>query len=90
MSDMAFHVRLGWHTVIRKLRTALQDKTRKPDQEWVRILGLIRHHPLEEVERAALAALAAGTPRYESVRLLLRGEGTAGEVAPVRLDRVRG
>jgi len=31
MSDVAFHVRLGWHTVIRKLRTALQGPPTHPD-----------------------------------------------------------
>ena len=73
--------------VFSKLRTALQAQTRKPDREWVRVLRLMEDHPLEKVEEAVRAALAAVTPRYESVRLLLRGGAPAREVAPVRIDR---
>ncbi|MHC4579793.1 MAG: IS21 family transposase [Planctomycetota bacterium] len=74
--------------VFAKLRTALQAQTRKPDREWVKVLRLMEDFPLEEVETAVRAALAAATPRYESVRLLLRGRGPARDaVAPVLVDR---
>lgn len=73
--------------VFATLRTALRAETRKPDREWVQVLRLMEDHPLDEVEKAVRAALAAATPRYESVRLLLRREGDPGEVPPVRLER---
>lgn len=73
--------------VFTTLRTALRAETRKPDREWVQVLRLMEDHPPGEVEQAVRAALDAATPRYESVRLLLRGEGSSGEVAPVPIRR---
>jgi len=73
--------------VFATLRTALRAETRKPDREWVQVLRLMEDHPPGEVEQAVRAALAAATPRYESVRLLLRGERPSGEVAPVPIGR---
>ena len=46
--------------------------TRKPDQEWVRMLRLMETHPTAAVERAATAALERHSPRLETVRLILR------------------
>jgi len=73
--------------IFSKLRSALQAETRKPDREWVQVLRLMEDHSLAKVEEAVRAALTAATPRYESVRLLLRGGTQACEVAPVRIDR---
>lgn len=74
--------------VFSKLRTALQAQTRKPDREWVQVLRLMEDFPPDDVEEAVRAALAAGTPRYESVRLLLRSPGPdRAAVAPVPIDR---
>lgn len=70
-----------------KLRTALHEKTRKPDQEWVKVLRLMEDHPLEEVEQAVGAALAADTPRYESVRVLLRPPQRDTETPPAPVCR---
>ena len=46
--------------------------TRKPDQEWVRMLRLMETHPAAAVERAVTAALERQSPRLETVRLILR------------------
>jgi transposase len=73
--------------VFAELRTALRAETRKPDREWVQVLRLMEEYSPTEVEQAVRAALAAATPRYESVRLLLRGKGPPDEAAPVRLER---
>ena len=57
--------------VWQQVRTALRQQTRKPDQEWVRMLRLLETYPAPAVEAAA-AALARDSPRLETVRLLLR------------------
>jgi transposase len=73
--------------VFHELRAALQERTRKPDREWVQVLRLAETHPLEEVARAAEAALGAGAPRLETVRhFLLLKEGHP-PAPPVALDR---
>ncbi len=58
--------------VWQKVRAELARHTRKPDQEWVRILRLMETHPAAAVERAAATALERHSPRLETVRLLLR------------------
>lgn len=69
------------------IRNELRERTRKPDQEWVRILRLTEEHPLEDVTQAVEAALKAGTPRLETVRMLLRPPGERGDTDPVPLRR---
>ena len=58
--------------VWQQVRTALRQQTRKPDQEWVRMLRLLDTYPAPAVEAAVAAALARDSPRLETVRLLLR------------------
>ena len=58
--------------VWQQVRTALRQQTRKPDQEWVRMLRLLETSPAPAVEAAVTAALARDSPRLETVRLLLR------------------
>lgn len=71
-----------------QLREALQERTRKPDREWVRVLRLAEEHPLDRVADAVRAALQAKTPRLESIRLLLRGrEGDRAPADPVPIAR---
>ncbi len=53
-------------------RVELAKHTRKPDQEWVRMLRLMETHPAAAVERAVTAALERHSPRLETVRLILR------------------
>ena len=45
--------------VWRQVRAELARHTRKPDQEWVRMLRLMETHPVAAVERAVTAALEA-------------------------------
>ena len=55
-----------------RARAELARHTRKPDQEWVRMLRLLETHPAAAVERALTTALERHSPRLETVRLLLR------------------
>ena len=50
----------GWPLapVWQQVRTALRQQTRKPDQEWVRMLRLLETYPAPAVEAAVAAALA--------------------------------
>ena len=58
--------------VWQQVRAELAKHTRKPDQEWVRMLRLMETHPAAAVERAVTAALERHSPRLETVRLILR------------------
>ena len=58
--------------VFHQLREALKPHTRRPDREWVQVLRLLEAHPEAEVEAAVAEALECGSPRLETVRLLLR------------------
>jgi len=62
----------GLDPVFFDLRRELSKATRKPDQEWVRVLRLSEEHALAEVAAAVAEALATGSPRLETIRLLLR------------------
>ncbi len=65
---------LDWRLapVWQRARAELAKHTRKPDQEWVRMLRLMETHPTPAVERAVTAALERHSPRLETVRLILR------------------
>ena len=71
------------------LRRELRKQTRKPDREWIRVLRLMEAHSEQEVEAAVEEALESGSPRYETVRLLLRQrqQGEAPEIRPVPVQR---
>ncbi len=58
--------------VWQQVRDELARHTRKPDQEWVRMLRLMETHPAAAVERAVTTALERQSPRLETVRLILR------------------
>lgn len=71
-----------------ELREALRGEVRKPDQEWIGVLRLLETHSMEEVESAVLAALKRGSPRLETVRLLLRQVSEPSQrLAPIDLER---
>ena len=55
-----------------QVHAALAKHTRKPNQEWVRMLRLMETHPAAAVERAVAVALERHSPRLETVRLILR------------------
>ena len=65
---------VGWRLapVWQQVRVELAKHTRKPDQEWVRMLRLMETHPAAAVERAVATALERQSPRLETVRLILR------------------
>ncbi len=71
------------------LREALRPPTRRPDREWVQILRLLEDHRVAEVEAAVAEALERGSPRLETVRLLLRRrhESDAPQLAPAPVAR---
>ncbi len=75
--------------VFHRLREALRSHTRRPDREWVQILRLLEAHPESEVEAAVAEALERGSPRLETVRLLLRrrDEDDAPQLAPAPVLR---
>ena len=80
----------GWElpAVFGELRSALRTHTRKADQEWIGVLRQLESHELASVERAVRAALAQGSPRLETVRLLLRKEAEEQPtVVPLALER---
>ena len=62
--------------VWRQVRAELAKHTRKPDQEWVRMLRLMEQHPAAAVECAVATALERHSPRLETVRLILRQQQT--------------
>ena len=74
----------GWRLapVWQQVRAELAKHTRKPDQEWVRMLRLMETHPAAAVERAVTVALERHSPRLETVRLILRQQ-QAGPAAGV-------
>jgi hypothetical protein len=75
--------------VFQTLREALRPHTRRPDREWVQILRLLEDHREAEVEAAVAEALERGSPRLETVRLLLRrrDEGDAPRLEPAPVPR---
>jgi hypothetical protein len=64
----------GWAlpAVFAGLRDALRKQTRKPDQEWIRVVRLLETHGVSAVEAAIAEALKRGSPRLETIALLLR------------------
>jgi len=61
-----------------ELRAELRRHTRKADQEWVQVLRLLEEYPLEAVAQAIDEAWERGSPRRETIRLLLRRPNPAG------------
>lgn len=81
----------GWDLppIFHEIRAALRQETRKPDQEWVRVLLLLRDHPLAAVAAASEEALRRGSPRHATVAQLLRQEQrlVVDPALPVALGR---
>jgi transposase len=70
--------------VFQKLREELKKDTRKPDQEWVKVLLLAEAYPMEVVEEATREALARGSGRLETIRQILRQQERAQQVRHCR------
>jgi len=58
--------------VFERLREELRKDTRKPDQEWVRVLLLAEEHGEEALEAAVAEALERGSGRLETIVQILR------------------
>lgn len=74
----------GWElpAVFHQLRSRLHEQVRKPDREWIAVLRLLEDHAEETVAHAVGEAIARGTPRFESIRLLLRQSADVRPPAP--------
>ena len=58
--------------VFERLLGALTARVRKPRQEWVRVLRLTEDHSLDDVEAAVELAFERASPRYATIKALLR------------------
>jgi transposase len=74
---------------IKQLRFELRGHTRNPDREWVQVLQLLEDVTEQELETAVEEAIERGSPRLETIRLLLRHaqQGPRTSVEPVELKR---
>ena len=81
---------MGWRLapVWQQVRAALATHTRKPDQEWVRMLRLMETHPAAAVERAVSVALERHSPRPAHLAAAA-GRPASGVSARVRPDLAR-
>lgn len=74
--------------VFERLLGALSGRVRKPHQEWIRVMRLTESHSLEDVEAAVHLAFERGSPRYTTVKALLRVVADEPRVAePVTVER---
>ncbi len=65
---------MGWElpSAFGELRSAMINVTRKPNQEWIKVLLLMNEHGEGAVTAAVQSALDQGVPRFESIQLILR------------------
>lgn len=72
-----------------KLRYELRRHTRNPDREWIQVLQLLEDVSERELEEAVAEAIGRGSPRLETIRLLLRQarEQPVGRAEPVEVKR---
>lgn len=57
--------------VFHDLRQALASRSRKPDQEWVRVMLLLKTHDIDALTHAVAHALARGAASLETIKMLL-------------------
>lgn len=67
--------------VFHDLRAKLLERTRKGDQEWVRVMRLLESHDMDALTRAVEEALARGSPSLETVRMVLERGASKAHVA---------
>jgi transposase len=71
-----------------RLLDALEGRVRKARQEWVRVLRLTEEHDLADVQAALELAFEQDSPRYATVKMLLRVVRDEPRAAdPVALER---
>lgn len=68
--------------VFHALHAELKRRVRKPHQEWVRVLRLLRDHPVSAVEAAVAEALRRGAPGVASVQETLRQSAQTPPAVP--------
>lgn len=80
-----------WHMppALERLRQELRKHTRKPEREWIQVLRLLEKYSQEEVVAATQEALERGSPRLETIQLLLREQGQVPPVPTERLELER-
>lgn len=57
--------------VFHELRAQLRERTRKGDQEWVRVMLLSKTHGMDVLARAAEQALASRSASLETIKMIL-------------------
>ena len=57
--------------IFHELRERLRERTRKGDQEWVRVMLLTQKHDMAALEQAVVQALARGSASLETIKMLL-------------------
>jgi len=74
---------------IGQLRYELRRHTRNSDREWVQVLQLLEETTEQELETAVAEAIERGSPRLETITLLLRqaSQEPLGRAEPVVLKR---
>jgi hypothetical protein len=74
---------------IGQLRFELRGHTRNPDREWVQVLQLLEETTEQELETAVAEAIERGSPRLETITLLLRQarQEPLGRAEPVVLKQ---
>jgi hypothetical protein len=74
--------------VFDRLMEALPGRVRKPYQEWIRVMRLLESHSLDDLEAAVQLAFESGSPRYATIRTLLRVVAEEPRVTePVTVER---
>lgn len=80
----------GWKlpAVLYELRGELRKRVKRPDQEWVRVLRLLEEHSMEELEAAVAQAIERGSPKLETIRMLIRQQQKSElEIRPAAVAR---
>jgi transposase len=74
--------------VFHELRQALATRSRKPDQEWVRVMLLLKSHDFDALTRAVEHALARGAASLETIKMLLeQSHERPADTAPPSIER---
>jgi transposase len=61
-----------------ELRAKLLERTRKGDQEWVRVMRLLESHEMDALTAAVEEALMRGSPSLATIRMLLERSEASG------------
>lgn len=74
--------------VFRDLRVALGERASKPDQEWVRVMLLLKRHDQDALARAVEQSLARGAASLETIKMILeQSDARPMDTAPPAIQR---